>query len=273
MNGISAEGVRIALLADIHGNRLALDAVLEDIERRGGADEYWVLGDLVALGPQPVEVLERLQELEKAVFVRGNTDRYVTTGDRPGPTANEVQADPALLPVYAEIAASFGWTQGDMAVGNWLPFLDALPLEHDCILPDGTHALAVHASPGSDDEPGVRPDLPSEALQQLFETCAADLFVVGHTHWPTDIDVGEIRVINPGSVSNPVVPGLGASYAILEATPGSYRVQHYRAEYDRDAVIRLLHEVRHPGREFISRFFRGELIREEWGMLVVEAGS
>lgn len=273
MNGISAEGVRIALLADIHGNRLALDAVLEDIERRGGTDEYWVLGDLVALGPQPVEVLERLQELEKAVFVRGNTDRYVTTGERPGPTAEEVQADPALLPVYAEIAGSFGWTQGAVASGGWLPFLDALPLEHDCVLPDGTHALAVHASPGSDDEPGVRPDLPPDALQQLFDGCAADLVVVGHTHWPTDIRVGQIQAINPGSVSNPVVPGLGASYAILEVTPRSYRVERYRVEYDRDAVIGLLHEVRHPGRTFIARYFRGELIRKGWGMPEVEAGS
>ena len=118
MDGNSSAGLRIALLADIHGNRLALDAVLDDVERRGGADEYWVLGDLVALGPQPVEVLERLQELEKAVFVRGNTDRYVTTGERPGPTAKEVQADLALLPVYAEIAASFGWTQGAVAAGG-----------------------------------------------------------------------------------------------------------------------------------------------------------
>ena len=52
---------RFALLADIHGNLVALDAVLDDIGRRGGVDEVWVLGDIVALGPAPVETLERLE--------------------------------------------------------------------------------------------------------------------------------------------------------------------------------------------------------------------
>jgi predicted phosphodiesterase len=51
--------MRIALLADIHENELALSAVLRDIETRGGVNEYWILGDLVALGPQPVRVLDR----------------------------------------------------------------------------------------------------------------------------------------------------------------------------------------------------------------------
>ena len=55
--------MRIALLADIHGNELALNAVLRDIEARGGVNAYWILGDLVALGPQPVRVLETLSEL------------------------------------------------------------------------------------------------------------------------------------------------------------------------------------------------------------------
>jgi predicted phosphodiesterase len=265
--------LRIALLADIHGNCVALDAVLANIEQQGGADVYWVLGDLVALGPQPVAVLERLQELESALFIRGNADRYVTTDDRPGPTMSEVQADPTLLPVYAEIAASFSWTQGALATSGGLPFLDALPLEHNFVLPDGTNVLAVHASPGTDDEPGVRPDLAPEALQQLFEGCAADLVVVGHTHWPMDLHVGHVHVVNPGSVSNPVIPGLWASYGILEATAHGYRVQHCRVDYDREAVIRLLHDLRHPSRAFISRFFRGELIREEWGAPGVYAGS
>jgi hypothetical protein len=52
--------LRIALLADVHGNVVALGAVLDDIQQRGGAGEIWVLGDIVALGPAPVETLERL---------------------------------------------------------------------------------------------------------------------------------------------------------------------------------------------------------------------
>lgn len=273
MDRNSAAGVRIALLADIHGNCVALDAVLADIEQRGGVDAYWVLGDLMALGPQPEAVLERLKGLGSVVFVRGNADRYVTTADKPRPALSEVQADMGLLPVYAEITASFGWTRGAVAVSGWLPFLDALPLRHNCVLLDGTTVLAVHASPGTDDEPGIRLDLTPEGLGQLFEGCAAELVIVGHTHWPTDIYVGQIHVVNPGSVSNPVIPGLWASYAILETTSRSYQVQHYKVDYDRAAVIRLLQKVRHPAEAFISGFFQGKFIREEWGMPAVYARS
>ena len=67
--------MRIALLSDIHGNSVALDAVLRDVQAQGNADEYWILGDLVAIGPDPIGVLERLSELEEAFYVRGNTDR------------------------------------------------------------------------------------------------------------------------------------------------------------------------------------------------------
>ena len=81
--------MRTAIMADIHGNAIALDAVLQDIERCGGVDGYWVLGDIVALGPAPVEVIERLAALPNVTCVRGNTERYVCTGDRPLPPSNK----------------------------------------------------------------------------------------------------------------------------------------------------------------------------------------
>ena len=52
--------MRVAIFSDIHGNIITLDAVLKDIANSGSFDEYWILGDLVALGPCPVEVLERV---------------------------------------------------------------------------------------------------------------------------------------------------------------------------------------------------------------------
>src|SRR5947207_15407140 len=55
--------MRIALLSDIHGNPLALDAVLTDIEAQGGVDTYWLLGDFSSLGYDPVGVLERVTKL------------------------------------------------------------------------------------------------------------------------------------------------------------------------------------------------------------------
>ncbi|HWK03137.1 MAG TPA: metallophosphoesterase, partial [Puia sp.] len=90
--------MKIALLADIHGNAIALEAVLADITRKGGVDGYWILGDLVALGPDPNGVLQQLMHLPELRLIRGNTDRYVVSGDRPSPTLEEAREDSSLLP-------------------------------------------------------------------------------------------------------------------------------------------------------------------------------
>ncbi len=102
--------MRIAIMADIHGNAVALDAVIHDIGH--AVDEYWILGDIVALGPSPVEVLERISALPNARCVCGNTERYVCTGDRPPPSLEDAGTHPACLPVLVEVAGSFAWTQG-----------------------------------------------------------------------------------------------------------------------------------------------------------------
>ena len=68
--------MRIAVLADIHGNLLALDAVLDDLKHRGGADITVNLGDCVSGPLWPRETMERLQALDLPT-VRGNHDRRV----------------------------------------------------------------------------------------------------------------------------------------------------------------------------------------------------
>ncbi len=65
--------MKIAILSDIHGNRLALDVVLNTLKPED-IDAYWILGDLVALGPDPVGVLERIEQLPSCSVIRGNTD-------------------------------------------------------------------------------------------------------------------------------------------------------------------------------------------------------
>src|SRR5947207_6405093 len=112
--------MRLALLSDIHGNSIALQAVLADIQAQGGVDAYWILGDLVALGPDPLGVLEQLRKLPEAGFTHGNTDRYVVTGEIPGPSPEAVQADPKLWPTFFEITRSFTWTHGAVAAAGRL---------------------------------------------------------------------------------------------------------------------------------------------------------
>ena len=164
--------MRIALLADIHGNAIALDAVLADIQREGGVDGYWVLGDLVAIGPDPAGVLERLSALQGLRVIRGNTDRYVAFGDRPGPSIAEVQADATLFKPLIQVAGTFAWTQGMVTAAGWLPWLKALPLDFEIVLPDGTRFLGVHASPGTDDGTGISPASSDQEIESAIAIAA-----------------------------------------------------------------------------------------------------
>lgn len=249
--------MRIALLSDVHGNPIALDAVLADVQAQGGVDTYWVLGDLAAIGYDPVGALERLAGLPNVRCARGNTDRYVVTGERPNPAFAAVESDLRLLPLLVDVAQSFAWTQGAVAATGWLDWLAALPFEQRAVLPDGARLLGVHASPGSD-ERGVHPGLSDAELKSLFADCAADLVCVGHTHWPMELHVDSVHVVNLGSVSNPLPPDLRASYIILEADDAGYRLQQRRVDYDHQAVIAAAQQVRHPVAGYIARYMLGQ---------------
>ena len=253
--------MRIAVLTDIHANRLALDAVLEDIARQGGADEYWVLGDLVAFGAMPAAVLDRISALPNRRHVVGNTDVYVRSGMRPRPSRAEVQADATLLPVFEEVALSIGWTQGAIMATGWMDFLDALPLEERVTLPDGTRVLCVHAEPGKENGVGLRPGLDQDDLMQRFAGADADLVLVGHTHWPTNMQLGRVHAVNPGSVGNPLVPNLHAAYAMLEADRAGYTIRHRLVPFDVQAALDQLHAVRFPSPDYPASFLRGDRIK------------
>jgi predicted phosphodiesterase len=249
--------VRVALLSDIHGNPIALDAVLADIDTTGGVDEHWVLGDIVALGHDPVGVLDRLHALPSMTALRGNTDRYVVTGERPPPSTEEAIADPALVRVVAEVAGSFGWTEGRLAGSTWIEWLARLPTHFRRTLPDGTRVLAVHASPLADDGAGIDPRAADHEQAELFAACDADVVFGGHTHRPVDRQVGSVRAINLGSVSNPIGPDLRASYVILDADSDGYAIEHRRVPYDCDAVITALDQLNHPGKSWLIKHHRG----------------
>lgn len=249
--------MRIALLSDIHGNSVALDAVLDDIQAHGGVDCYWILGDLVALGSDPIGVLQRLTALPNVHFVRGNTDRYVVSSDRPPPSLNDLLSDVSLLPRALEVAGTFAWTQGAITAAGWFHWLRDLPLEQQLILPDGTQLLGVHAAPGRDDGDGIAPEMSDDEIVTRLQGCDAALICVGHTHRPMNRRIGRWHVINLGSVSNPPSADRRASYVILTATTSDYDVQHYRIDYDRAAVLQSLDALHHPGAAFIRKHLDG----------------
>jgi len=251
--------MRLAIFSDIHGNPLALEAVLSDIQSQGEADRYWVLGDFAAIGYDPVTPLEKLTALPHASFTRGNTDRYVVTEDLPVPPVQALH-NPALLPEVIETVRSFSWTRGYLSAAGWLDWFTNIPLELRLTLPDGTRLLGVHASPGRDDGPGLQPGQSESELERQLAGCGADVVIVGHSHIPLDRQIGSMRAINLGSVSNPITPGLQATYVLLDADEQGYRIQLRRVDYDREAVIKAIEHSRHPTSSYLIGFMRGEHI-------------
>jgi predicted phosphodiesterase len=254
--------VKIAMLADIHGNTMALENVLADADSIR-VDEYWFLGDYAAIGYDPVGVLEQITDLPNARFIRGNTDRFLVTGELPWMQLEDAIKDLAHARTHVQVARSFAWTIGAVGTTGWLSWFRKLPLDFRFDLPDGTRVLAVHAAPGTDDGMGITINTSDEGLRALVEDAHADLVLVGHTHLPFDRMAGSVRVVNPGSVSNPFPPDLRASYAILEADEQGYTIHHRRVDYDREAVIKAVQEVNHPALDYIGRFMRGEN-RKDW---------
>jgi predicted phosphodiesterase len=252
--------MRIALLSDIHGNLIALEAVLADITAQGGVDAYWILGDFSSLGYDPVGVLEQVTQLPNASFSRGNHDRYTVTGERPGPTLEQAQAKPKLMPFVLAMASNLAWTQGHIRASGWWNWFENLPLELRLALPDGTRMLGVHAAPGLDDGPGIIPLLSDQELRSILAPAEADLVIVGHTHVPLDRTIDGVRVVNLGSISNPFRSRLEASYAILEAGSEGYDIQMRYVDYDRQAVIDELQRIKHPTVEFLTKMLRGEML-------------
>ena len=247
-------------MSDVHGNRQALEAVVAD-GMASGVDAWWVLGDLVAIGPDPVSTLELLANLPSAEFCGGNTDRYVLTGDRPPPHAVDVRADPSLLDLMVAVESSFSWTRGALAAHGWLDWLRALPFDVRLTLPDGTRALGVHASPTRDDGPGVTPHRDEDELASELADADASLLFAGHTHQPTDRVVAGGRVVNGGSVSNPITDDLRAAYAILHADRHGHAVEHRRVAYDRAAFLERVRASGHPQHDYIASFQRGDQYR------------
>jgi predicted phosphodiesterase len=245
--------VRVAVLSDIHGNVVALDAVIGAAIREG-VREFWCLGDLVAHGPRPVEVVARLRELASLTCVRGNTDRYVLSGDLSGiiPPIDR-PSTPKDWRDHAAARESFAWTRGCLVATGQIDWLAGLPLEQRISLPDGRRALLAHSSPGRDDGPGLAGGQSDEALAEAgFAPREADLVLVGHTHVRCERHLAGCHAANPGSVSLPPRPDDQARWAVLEATGAGYTIEYRSAKYDLAGVVDDLTRQRHPAARWLA---------------------
>jgi putative phosphoesterase len=221
-NPASPERLRLAVLADIHGNDWALAAVIADAARHC-PDRWVLLGDLLADGPAPVRTLDRIRSLPDPVLVRGNTDRYLADLRR-------VVAPRVDMP---DLMATWRWAEAQLGAPG-CHFLADLPVDALLETPAG-RVLATHGRPG-DDEGFVWPDRP--ATWAGLDGHGARLLLVAHTHTPFVIETGAITVINPGSVGLPEPTGWRASYALVDLlTGGQIVVRHVQVDWDVDTYV------------------------------------
>lgn len=206
----------LALIYDVHGNLAALEAVLADA-REQGATGHLIGGDVALFGPRPNETVARLQELQGAMWIRGNGERW-TAAPGEAPEGDPVQAAIA----FARCAL------GDALVRE----LAALPESADI---DGA-TRAWHGSPVSD----VRSFFPQpgDDERELLAGVSQRRLIFGHTHLPFRRIAQEgVELINPGSVGMPFDGDPRAAYALL-APDGE--VQHRRVAYDHTTAADLL---------------------------------
>lgn len=251
--------MRVAVFSDVHGNPIAFDAVLADIEAAGGVDAHWFVGDAAAMGFDPAGAVERIRTLPGLLAVRGNTDRYTVDDawgidqvmDKAGTSAREEVQN------FLGMIRSFAWTRGALQVSDGYDWVAGLPTEQRVTLPDGTRVLLVHAAPGTDDGPGFKPGMSEDDLRASLAGAGADLVFVGHTHQPMDETVDGVRLINLGSVSNPGTSDQRAMWTLLDADESGYRIERRFAAYDVAAVIAEIGAAHHPAERFVTGFFDG----------------
>ena len=207
--------MRIAVLSDIHGNLLALDACLADLESQGGADAIVVAGDLCLNGPKPKKVLQRLDEIG-AACIRGNTDRYLSQ------ESSAEEFEPAQ-------AAQIAWTRCEIGE-RWLSWLKELPFALRTG-EDENQLLIVHANLKSDDE-HIWPDAEEDDLQRLIGDEVATAIAFGHLHLPfVRIWRGKL-LVNVSSAGLPKDGDPRAGYAIFTERDGGWQVKHRRVPFD-----------------------------------------
>jgi predicted phosphodiesterase len=224
--------MRLALIADIHGNLAALEKVLADLEGER-VDELVCLGD-VAVGPQPAETIERLRDLG-CPAIMGNWDACMV-GDDPKVDGELAEM---LVGACAWSTAQLSAEQLDYIRG----FKDTLELKLD----DETTLLAFHGSPRSFDDEILATTADPE-LEQMLAGREAAVYAGGHTHFQLFRRFGESIVLNVGSLGQPfrrrregvmrISPW--AEYCVVSRDDGRLTVELRRTPIDVDLFIRTM---------------------------------
>jgi predicted phosphodiesterase len=273
----------VALIADLHANLPALEAVLAHA-RQEAAEVIWNLGDCVGYGAFPEEVVQYLRKqamvsrsgAERTVSAQGRYDRQVVRFSKrkeKWQRSKEREEYLALEWAYEQLSGksrkylSFLSREIRMVVkGKRALLTHDLPVHRSADLADDEGSVSTGAPYGSWGDPqgpggtfqrsGHPPasDAPDEQLAQVAREARAELILCGCSHRPFSRSVNGVWFINPGSAGLPIDGDPRAAYAILEVSRAETEVFPHRVPYDIDCLVAELERHRLP-RAF-ARMFR-----------------
>jgi predicted phosphodiesterase len=231
--------MRIVIFSDIHGNVVALEAVLAEIRRAAAPDALFVAGDLVLLGPRPAEALALLRSLDGARFVKGNTDQYLL---------DDSDDEEAVGFARTRLSAD------DMA------FVRDLPFEQRLEVAPGHELLVVHANP-RDLEGQIKPGSADALIRPFFAGVTAEVVAFGHYHVPFVRQLDRWTLVDVASVGMPRDGDRRAVFAVLTWERGAWRIEHQRVPFDIESVARDYTAVGYPNAPHAAR----QLLKASYG--------
>ena len=240
--------MRIVVISDIHGNAVALEAVLADLQARR-FDQAVCLGDAIQGGPQPAAVAARLRELGWPV-VMGNADAWLLTGHDSG-------AEPLSEGRRQELDAVRAWQLPQLSPAD-LAFIGAFQPTVRLPLDGQRSLLCFHGSPRSFDEV-ILPQTPDEVAAGYLNPSPLTVYTGGHTHVQFIRHFGPTFHFNPGSVGfayrhdqpeGTFRADPWAEYALLASQGGRLSLEFCRVPYD---VAPLLEAYNTGGRPYGER--------------------
>lgn len=242
--------MRLAVLADIHGNLPALEAALDEIEREA-VDGFIVAGDMVA-GPHPLEVVNRLRALP-CWMIRGNNENYMlkfASGEAPDWW-------------YTAHQWSFMYWNFQKLDQSTLDYLNELPEQRTISFPGLPPIRVVHGSPRNVSEL-VYPDKDISILDLALGMVSEPVLVLGHTHLPWQMQRNGRLAFNPGSVCGTFMGRAGGSYAILSWENAGWHVRLRELNYDIASARKAFEET--------GLLQKGGVFAERW-LLDIESGQ
>ena len=203
----------IGLIADVHSNFVALEAVLSEMESLG-VEKILHAGDIIGYNPYPNETIELFRK-RKIISIRGNHERALLSGD--------------VSNFNWQAACALQWTSNTISHEN-LDYISKLK-DTEAISVDETEIFIVHGSPNDLDEYVY----PENVEPGLLIMTRSNILVLGHTHIQFKKQFKEGIIINPGSVGQPRDKNPASAYAILDTD--TKRIELKRTVYNIEKVI------------------------------------